>query len=527
MKTNKTNLSVIALSITFIVFNIYKSSAATRTWDNGGGDNLWSTDANWSDNTEPGSGDIALFNATSITNCNIDANINIAGIDVQSGYTGTITQGDFPINVGTSDAIFDFGTGGAFSGDNDKEIVVADEFKLLGGTFTSTRGVLEIKGNYTKESDATFSHNNGRVEFSTNSLNITGNTTFNDLKFSGTSSHVFTISTSPATTLTVGGTLTGTGSGSFVLNGNVIDALGNVTFANSRAQGGSALIRLSGQGSIKQTLTGSQQDIDMHYGIMPNVEIAACATCTVTLVDTVSIGKDFTYTSGVLDPGTSKLGFHASSTSTVTVSGTMTLHRLEFYGYQYYVNFNIGNTITVTNNLTLATTTGGALALSTGTINLKGDILFRNAWGIFSESNSATININGTSPQAMTAPWGGQSASGTDKEGYGALPKMVITNTVNIASNSTVSVFNDFTIGSGGKVVAGSGSTLAFMKTLTVRGDMSLYNLSFVTQGSTVTVGATGSTTVITTNSSGKVRVKGASGGYGTNVNVHSTGSIN
>ena len=71
---------------------------ATRTWDNGGGDGLWSTAANWSSNTKPVAGDSVIFDGTSTANCTIDEAINVADFSVNAGYTysagvsGTITS---------------------------------------------------------------------------------------------------------------------------------------------------------------------------------------------------------------------------------------------------------------------------------------------------------------------------------------------------------------------------------------------------------------------------------------------------
>nr|MBP9752010.1 hypothetical protein [Candidatus Moranbacteria bacterium] len=81
----------------------------TRTWDGGGVDgtcggagtaNNWSCAANWSGDTAPTSNDIALFDGTSTKNATINANISVAGIDINTGYTGTITQsGSYTVTV--------------------------------------------------------------------------------------------------------------------------------------------------------------------------------------------------------------------------------------------------------------------------------------------------------------------------------------------------------------------------------------------------------------------------------------------
>ena len=50
----------------FLLLLLFLNSgfATIRTWDNGGGDGLWTTAANWTANTLPGSADTVLFDAT-------------------------------------------------------------------------------------------------------------------------------------------------------------------------------------------------------------------------------------------------------------------------------------------------------------------------------------------------------------------------------------------------------------------------------------------------------------------------------
>ncbi|MDQ3089821.1 MAG: hypothetical protein M3Q24_01545, partial [bacterium] len=85
-------LSVIIILSTGLIFKY--TQAATITWDGDGADNNWSTCANWSGDTCPGSSDVATFNATSVKDSTIDTSYagSVGGINIQSGYTGIITQ---------------------------------------------------------------------------------------------------------------------------------------------------------------------------------------------------------------------------------------------------------------------------------------------------------------------------------------------------------------------------------------------------------------------------------------------------
>ena len=114
----------------------------------------WSEDSNWSGGTAPGASDIATFDSTCGGSCNatIDASINVSGIDMQSGYTGTITQGaGNTITVGLGGWTQQAGNFvGSSSGDainlNIHKLGSSDTkgFQLLGGSFQSTNEYLRF-----------------------------------------------------------------------------------------------------------------------------------------------------------------------------------------------------------------------------------------------------------------------------------------------------------------------------------------------------------------------------------------------
>jgi hypothetical protein len=83
---------------------------ATRTWDNGGSDNKWSTAANWSDNTKPTASDNAVFDATSTDSCYIDEDISIDTMRIAAAYTGGIRSNGRTMTLAGS--MIDSGNGG-------------------------------------------------------------------------------------------------------------------------------------------------------------------------------------------------------------------------------------------------------------------------------------------------------------------------------------------------------------------------------------------------------------------------------
>lgn len=111
---------------------------------------MWSTGGNWSGGAPPGSTDVALFDATCTSNCSptFNAAVDVGGIRMATGYTGTITQSDsYDIWVRTG------------------------HFALISGTFLgstmSTRNLDFDKGSFTKVG-GTFRFAGGTTTFSKN-----------------------------------------------------------------------------------------------------------------------------------------------------------------------------------------------------------------------------------------------------------------------------------------------------------------------------------------------------------------------
>ncbi len=114
------------------------TSAAVYTWDNGGADNLWSTCTNWSSDICPGAGDVARFTSATTDDAFIDSLFagSVQGIQIDSGYTGTITQ-QRDITIGT--AGFVQGDGTYSQGTTNFQINDAS-FVMTAGSFTAAAG---------------------------------------------------------------------------------------------------------------------------------------------------------------------------------------------------------------------------------------------------------------------------------------------------------------------------------------------------------------------------------------------------
>ncbi len=144
------------------------------TWIGSIANSDWTTGTNWQGGSTPSSSDIAIFDDDCGVNCDatINANIDIKGLQMKSSYTGTITQSSgntITIDTENSDdpGILEQ-AGGTFIGSD--AAIIANFFRLTGGTFTSTSGDLKVgyDANYYNgangfiyRSPAVFNHNSG------------------------------------------------------------------------------------------------------------------------------------------------------------------------------------------------------------------------------------------------------------------------------------------------------------------------------------------------------------------------------
>lgn len=134
------------LGLILFLFAGQSGYAANRYWV-GASNGVWHSTSNWSNSSGgssgysiPGSADVAIFDAGSTRNCTITSNVDVQGIMINMGYTGTIL-----LSNGITAVITEAGfrqTGGVFTGSGG-EILVNGPFDLTGGLFT-TNGILDV-----------------------------------------------------------------------------------------------------------------------------------------------------------------------------------------------------------------------------------------------------------------------------------------------------------------------------------------------------------------------------------------------
>lgn len=428
-------------------------SGATRTWEGDTpGNTNWSTTSNWSDNRVPGSGDIALFDATATGNCVINSNISVAGITIASTFPGAITQSSgSTVTVGSTGLSI---AGGTFIGGN-STITINGPFSQSGGVFTSTTGNMNILRNFTI-SAGTFNHNNGTVTHTSydKTMNI-GSAVLKNLVIATGGNSLTTTGT-----VTVAGDLT-INSVNY-MNSGTLAVAGNVISNDSALigyPGTIILINGTGNQSLTAGVTGA---------LVPTVTINK-PSGTLTLVGSIGVFNHWTHTAGTVDPGTGTLSF-VGYDKTVT-PGTMT------YGNVTYDTG--GNSITTSGTMTVngLFTLKSVNYMNSGTIAAKGNVVTMDSALI--GYPGTIIEFSGTGNQSL-------SANG----GYNLVPSMTINKpSGTLTMTDSVGVFNNFTYTTG--TVDSSACTVKFVgydKTVTSTAGMVFSNVEVATGGNSVTI---------------------------------------
>lgn len=377
--------------------------SANRYWIGNGTSTSWNNTANWSTAsggsggaTVPGNADVAIFDASGTGNCSVDATVNVAGLSMQSGYTGTVSQGVYSITVGGSHAIL---SGGAFTGGS-HYITVNGNLTLSGTAFTSTTATLTVTRNFNNSSNS-FTHNSGTVQIgangTTSAQSLTGSAVFNNLIFgTGSVNTVFTLSS--GTVFTVNGTLTLSSTiRSITLNTGIIEAYGNVMLSNN-ATGGGGTATLKIKGGNNQTMTGSGL---AGTSAVCNVLVDKTGG-TLTLASIISCGSSWTYTQGTVSAGTTTVVF--CGTGNIDAQGTSI--DMSFYDLNIYSGTStLTGTLAVSHDLSM--NTGASLNAGSYTASIGED--WSNSGGTFSPG-TGTVVFNGTAaPQTIVKTSGTES----------------------------------------------------------------------------------------------------------------------
>lgn len=490
--------------------------AVDRCWDGGGSTNNWSEDANWASDTEPGTGDVAVFDngtcsGTPNKNATIDGAIDVQGINIVA-YSGTISiSSTNSLTLGSSGFVqaagaFDIATGTVLS---------SGTFNRTGGTFDGGSGT----------------YPSGAYIHTMTSSTLTGSTTFYHLAFV-TYFGVQADNVDSGTTLTVEGKLLIDGSfdSNDVLNGpGGISAQGDIEVDGYGFEGattgtpGDVVITINGTGS--QNLIG-ESDTDSQ---IPSLAINK-STGALSITDTIVVGGGLAYSQGTISPGSSTIIFELNGN--YTYSGTYSLNNVTFrsaLANNTGPNISSG-TITALGNLTFDGTFDNNDTLSgPGTLTVQG--------------NLSTVTNGIDSNVAITL-------TGTNSQSINLAGALFTTGTLTInKSSGTVTLGAALTLdGTGQDLIISSGildmATFALTvdDVVTINGGLRQGSGNFTASNGNVTLGTTGwwlnnSTGDIdaeggdTITNNGYVRWDGASAGCGGTDDIaltrNGTGAVN
>lgn len=375
----------------FLAFSVGVTHAATITWDGGGSTNDWSEGANWTgapDNTAPTSADIATFSSTSTKDATVDAGFagSVLGVDINSGYTGTITQSR-SLTIGSTG--FDQAAG-IYTASGQSIDINDGGFVLSSGAFTAP-STMDIERSF-NVSGGTFTHNSGTVTFN------------------GTSSGDDTTITCGASTFYLV-VIDKVSSGDVIVNSGCTLPLGNSAISGSGATGaiiinngnitvgtGTWTIRGSYTQNTGSTLTFTGTTIDLNGGAGGGDMTLSDGTFTASSMTTFSLEGDLANTANILP-----------SNLNMTIDGNSTGHDSSINcGTATFSSITAGKSSTgdvlfASNCTTGGLTYSGGLFLNTAsayTIFVTG--AFSQTYSSSLGGSNLTIEFSGSSAQTIS-----------------------------------------------------------------------------------------------------------------------------
>jgi hypothetical protein len=469
----KTTTGSFTLQMTATGYKTVSQTASVTTnpyiWTGAGGSTSWSLGTNWSGGSAPTSTSLVLFDSTCAATC-IAANtgaVDIAGLRLESDFTGTINQGAATFDVSGGQFVMLAGTINKNAGFSFR--LYASSAYFGGGTFNVLGGTVFFQKDWIVKPAATVVFNSSALlSFKCNFSDSfckqiqfePGTVSYAKVKFDGYSS-VFDFQ---GQTMSINGLFeVGDYAYRFYTNGSIY-AYGDVTFITSGIRDYSNFTLYIKGNASGQTITGGTN--------VPKLVIDAGAN-NVTL-DGVFNVREYTVTSvGTLTASNADFYFTCSFGDTrcagLTVSinpGTATYKSLRLRGYATIYDLG-GNTWNVSGDFTAGDFSSGANAyrkINNGTINVAGNIILTDTNLV---SGSIVINVNGTGAQSITG------GAGKNFPGHMTVNKTPGT-TVTLASNF-------FQTGASANVTINSGN-------LNMSGyDMKVANILTIGTGTTLT----------------------------------------
>ncbi len=488
----------VILTFFLLTLSMSQAFAATCTWNAGSAGN-WSDPSNWTNcgGVAPQAADTVVFDGTSVENCTINTDITVAHLQLNSGYTGVVSQGTSNITV---DGAYTQAAG-TFTGGSGNFLLGTywaawDRFTLSGGTFTAPSGTFTIAyGSWAHYAGGTFAHNNGTVAFTDSfyllNLANTATETFYNLtvNLGADGNYVRLFVSGGSATIQVsnllllqngtlyaasgGWTSTGSLTVKSTFDGGDVDfSNANLSFtgdaSNLTIESGATLpqftynpsagsFTLPGTATFMNTLTLSARDFNMGSGNISVKNITLSGSTVTSTSGTLTITENFTHTGGTFDANGGTVTIGGAGGATFNNASEITFNHLNITKSNWATTIADGDTFTVAGNLSLTGAGGLVFAnMSTCVLNAKGHVTVGAGFGSNWTTRDSRITFTGTGNQTFTLT----GATG-DYDGDIVINKA--SGTVSLASALVMNSDNqdqDLTITSGTLSLAGNDLTV-------------------------------------------------------------------
>ncbi|HZZ78560.1 MAG TPA: autotransporter-associated beta strand repeat-containing protein [Gemmataceae bacterium] len=471
-------------------------STPSATWTNATHDGKASTPGNWSENPV---GNTIVFDGTSNTAITIDISVSVAAVQINAGYTSTITlQSGKSLTVTGSITQSSAATSDLSAGSS---VSVGGNLTVSAGTLKAPGSTFTVGGDWTVANAATFDNNGGMVEFTKSSGTQTLDSGASD---TSDASHDFhDLTHTGGASLQLGDPLLVTNNlsssaGSFDLAGNDVLVQGSANFDDANINdtvGGAKLMGEQNIGLGTGTVNAVLADGPVAAGIHnPGASIYKNGSGTVTLTAANTLTGVTVITGGTLSisddnnlGGTTKLGPNSiqfqGTTGILQTTGTPT------------INSSRGMVLVEDGH----TTGSGTIDVSSGTLTYDGvikDIYSGLATGNLIKIGAGTLSLGGsstysgtTSIKAGTLSAGNIVVSGGSSNLGNATSAVVLGGTSTTGTLSytggTASYIRGFTVNAGGGEID-----------VTTGGHVLTIGTGGISTAGTLTVGGAGDTTI-------------------------------
>jgi Secretion system C-terminal sorting domain len=413
-------------------------------------------------------GDLTIAGAGTvlINSGNINVNGNIL-------LTNTSTAGGGTTNINI------VGTG---SETMDGTAVIVNQSRLPNININKASGTLSMTGNISFSGNVTYTTgtvNAGTsISYIVNTLTMTGSFSLFNLTISAPINTTLTVASGTTITTT---TLDLENAAFHVLiNTGTIAVLGNIIDNNSSTTGGgTGTILVNGAGAQAITSTGI-----VDQGKLPSVTINKLSG-TLTFPTLITVVGNWTYTTGTIDVTTNNSTVIFANNLTIT--GNHSLNNISFEGSNNFT-FTIApaTTLTVLGNMAITGTSN--VTLTTGTINLIGDLNLTNT--STGDGGTTIIDFTGTTNQAIHSSL---------LVNQSTLPAITINKPSGILTfPALITVFGNWTYIAGLYDVTTNNSTVEFAGNVSFTGSHSLNNVVFEATNNWTFVVNTGTILTIT-----------------------------